>query len=199
MKPGFRKNDRCEWGWRLALGLAVLALISFWSAVLPVAAQDSEELFTPFFVAKNTLPPMDQSLLARSDGQREPPGPIEYQQIMRTVVLLIKEGHYRSAIVLLEPYRTKDDFLTQHAIGVAYVRVGRNQEAYEALLHAHRLNPTVAAPLLPAALACARMAKQCDEYRSLALEYRARGGKFTRLADKIANYFPITLTFSRRS
>jgi tetratricopeptide (TPR) repeat protein len=118
---------------------------------------------------------------------------------MRTVVRLIKEGHYRSAIVLLEPYRTKDDFLTQHAIGVAYVRVGRNQEAYEALLHAHRLNPTVAAPLLPAALACARMAKQCDDYRSLALEYRALGGKFTRLADKIANYLPITLTFSRRS
>ena len=92
MKPGFRKNDRCEWGWRLALGLAVLALISFWSAVLPVAAQDSEELFTPFFVAKNTLPPMDQSLLARSDGQREPPGPIEYQQIMRTVILLINRS-----------------------------------------------------------------------------------------------------------
>ena len=198
MKPGFRKNDRCEWGWRLALGLAVLALIAFWPAVLPAATQDSEELFTPFVVAKNALPPMDQSLLARSDGQRDP-DPIEYQQIIRTVVLLIKEGHYRSAIALLEPYRTKDDFLTQHAIGVAYVRVGRNQEAYEALLRAHRLNPTAAAPLLPAALACARMAKRCDDYRSLALEYRARGGKFTRLADKIANHLPFTLTFSRRS
>lgn len=199
MKPGFRKNDRCEWGWRLALGLAVLALIAFWPAVLLAATQDSEELFTPFVIAKNELPPMDQSLLARSDGQREPPGLIEYQQIMHTVVLLIKEGHYRSAIALLEPYRTKDDFLTQHAIGVAYVRVGRNQEAYEALLRAHQLNPTAAAPLLPAALACARMAKRCDDYRSLALEYTARGGKFTRLADKIANYLPITLTFSRRS
>jgi tetratricopeptide (TPR) repeat protein len=179
--------------------LAVLALIAFWPAVLPAATQDSEELFTPFVIAKNELPPMDQSLLARSDGQREPPGLIEYQQIMHTVVLLIKEGHYRSAIALLEPYRTKDDFLTQHAIGVAYVRVGRNQEAYEALLRAHQLNPTAAAPLLPAALACARMAKRCDDYRSLALEYTARGGKFTRLADKIANYLPITLTFSRRS
>ena len=199
MKPGFRKNDQCERGRCRALGLAVLVLIAPWPAVLQAAAQDSEELFSPFFVAKNALPPMDQSLLARSDGQREPPGPIEYQQIMRTVVRLIKEGHYRSAIALLEPYRAKDDFLTQHAIGVAYVRVGRNQEAYEALLHAHRLNPTVAAPLLPAALACARMAKRCDDYRSLALEYTARGGKFTRLADKIANYLPITLTFSRRS
>ena len=178
MGPGFRKNNRCERGWRLALGMAVLTL---------------------FIVATNALPPMDQSLLVRSDGQREPPGPIEYQQIMHTVVLLIKEGHYRSAIALLEPYRTKDDFLTQHAIGVAYVRVGRNQEAYEALLRAHQLNPTAAAPLLPAALACARMAKRCDDYRSLALEYTARGGKFTRLADKIANYLPITLTFSRRS
>ena len=199
MEPGFRKNNRCEWGWRRALGLAVLALIAFWPAMLPAATQDGEELFTPFIVATNTLSPMDQSLLALSDVQREPPGPIEYQQIMHTVVLLIKEGHYRSAIALLEPYRAKDDFLTQHAIGVAYVRVGRNQEAYEALLRAHQLNPTAAAPLLPAALACARMAKRCDAYRSLALEYAARGGKFTRLADKIANYLPITLNFSRRS
>jgi tetratricopeptide (TPR) repeat protein len=199
VKPGFRKNGRSEWGRCLALRLAVLALIVAWPAVLLAAAQDSEELFTPFFVAKNTLPPMDQSLLARSDGQREPSDPIEYQQTMRTGILLIKEGHYQAAIALLEPYRAKEDFLIQHAIGVAYVRVGRNQEAYEALLHAHRLNPTAAAPLLPAALACARMAKQCDDYRSLALEYRARGGKFTRLADKIASYLPITLTFSRRS
>jgi len=199
VEPGFRKNNRCEWGWRRALGLAVLALIAFWPAMLPAATQDGEELFTPFIVATNTLSPMDQSLLALSDVQREPPGPIEYQQIMHTVVLLIKEGHYRSAIALLEPYRAKDDFLTQHAIGVAYVRVGRNQEAYEALLRAHQLNPTAAAPLLPAALACARMAKRCDAYRSLALEYAARGGKFTRLADKIANYLPITLNFSRRS
>ena len=156
MKLGFRKNDRCEWGRWPALGLTMLVLITFWPAVQPAAAQDSEELFTPFFVAKNALPSVDQSLLPRFDGRREPPGPIEYQQIMRTAVQLIKEGHYRSAIVLLEPYRTKDDFLTQHAIGVAYVRVGRNQEAYEALLHAHRLNPTAAAPLLPAALACTR-------------------------------------------
>jgi len=198
MQPGFSKNGRCEWGWRLTLGFAVLALIAFWPAVVPAATQDSEELFTPFVVAKNALPPMDQSILVPSSGQPDP-GPIEYQQIIRTVVLMIKEGHYRSAIVLLEPYRTKDDFLTQHAIGVAYVRVGRNQEAYEALLRAHRLNPTAAAPLLPAALACARMAKRCDDYRSLALEYRALGGKFTRLADKIANHLPITLTFSRRS
>lgn len=198
MQPGFSKNGRCEWGWRLTLGFAVLALIALWPAVVPAATQDSEELFTPFVVAKNALPPMDQSILVPSSGQPDP-GPIEYQQIIRTVVLMIKEGHYRSAIVLLEPYRTKDDFLTQHAIGVAYVRVGRNQEAYEALLRAHRLNPTAAAPLLPAALACARMAKRCDDYRSLALEYRALGGKFTRLADKIANHLPITLTFSRRS
>jgi tetratricopeptide (TPR) repeat protein len=199
MEPGFRKNDRCEWGWRRALDLAVLALIAFWPALLPAATQDGEELFTPFIVATNALSPMDQSLLARSDGQRESPGPIEYQQIMHTVILLIKGGHYLSAISLLEPYRSKDDFLTQHAIGVAYLRVGRNQEAYEALLRAHQLNPTAAAPLLPAALACARMAKRCDDYRSLALEYTARGGKFTRLADKIANHLPITLTISRRS
>jgi hypothetical protein len=200
VKPGFRKNGRCEWGgWRLTLGVAVLALIAFRPTMLPAATQDSEELFAPFVVAKNAMPSMDQSLPARSDDQREPPGPVEYQQIIQTAVLLIKEGHYRSAIALLEPYRTKDEFLTQHAIGVAYVRVGRNQEAYEALLHAHRLNPTAAAPLLPAALACARMAKRCDDYRSLALEYTARGGKFTRLADKLANYFPITLNFPRRS
>jgi len=61
VKPGFRKNDQCERGRCLALGLAVLVLIAPWPAVLQAAAQDSEELFSPFFVAKNALPPMDQS------------------------------------------------------------------------------------------------------------------------------------------
>jgi hypothetical protein len=42
------------------------------------------------------------------------------------------------------------------------------------------------------------MAKSCDEYRRLALQYKERGGKFIRLADKIADYQPITLSIPRR-
>jgi len=84
-----------------------------------------------------------------------------------------------------------------HALGVAYVPVNRNQEAYDLLLRAHALRPTIAAPLLPAALACVKMARTCDAYRELALEYTQRGGRLVRFADKIANHLPRTLVMRR--
>jgi hypothetical protein len=43
------------------------------------------------------------------------------------------------------------------------------------------------------------MARSCDEYRRLALDYIALGGKFKKFADKIANHQPFTLVLPRRS
>jgi hypothetical protein len=113
-------------------------------------------------------------------------------------VRLVKRGAYAEAISLLEPYRETPDFSLLHALGIAYLRTQRNQEAYDVLIRAHALRPDEPGPMLPAALACARMAKTCDEYRRLALEYKERGGRFGRLADKIAEYQPVTLTLPKR-
>lgn len=113
-------------------------------------------------------------------------------------IRLVKRGEYAEAISLLEPYRETPDFSLLHALGIAYLRTKRNQEAYDVLIRAHTLRPDEPGPMLPAALACARMAKTCDEYRRLALGYKDRGGKFGRLADKIAEYQPVTLTLPKR-
>jgi tetratricopeptide (TPR) repeat protein len=117
----------------------------------------------------------------------------DFRALVRSAILMVKQGEYTEAIALLEPYRARDDFSMLHALGVAYVRTQRNEEAYDALLRAHHLNPSEAGPLLPAALACARMARSCDNYRQLALEYKALGGKFVWFADKIANFQPVEL------
>jgi hypothetical protein len=183
---------------KLLFGLAAIGLMLYGSGPSLTLAQDAEELFSPFTVAAKT-PLSAPTPAAPPAGQPESPTTIGYPDTVKTALLLIKRGQYSSAIGLLEPLREQDDFLTLHALGVAYVRTKRNQEAYHTLLRAHQLRPAIAAPLLPAALACARMAKRCDDYRRLALEYKALGGKFTRFADKIANHLPITLTFTRRS
>lgn len=166
---------------------------------MPAFAQDNEELFTPYLVA--SLFPSGEKLVSesRSEVARLADGGSDQLSTVRTGVRLIKQGEYTKAITLLEPYRAEPDFLTLHALGVAYVRVQRNAEAYDVLLRAHKLNPGVAGPLLPAALACARIAKRCDQHRDLALEYLALGGKFKKFAEKIANYFPLTLLLPRRS
>jgi hypothetical protein len=134
--------------------------------------------------------PLDDEVRAE-----EPPA---LQQRTQHGIRLVKRGEYAEAISLLEPYRETPDFSLLHALGIAYLRTQRNQEAYDILLRAHALRPNEPGPLLPAALACARMARTCDEYRRLALEYKERGGKFGRLADKIAEYQPVTLTLPKR-
>jgi tetratricopeptide (TPR) repeat protein len=156
-------------------------------------ANDSGEFFAPVVIAsaKSTLA---EIAMGPNQGAEDAlDARVKYQQLVRSGVEMIKQGQYAEGIALLEPYRQNDDFLTLHALGVAYVRIGRNQEAYDILIRAHLLNPTVAAPLLPAALACARMARHCDDYRRLALEYKELGGALTRLADRIASYDPYRL------
>jgi hypothetical protein len=123
---------------------------------------------------------------------------VPLHQLVQNGVRMVRRGEYAEAISLLEPHQEKADFSLLHTLGVAYVRTQRNQEAYTVLIRAHNLNPEDPGPLLPAAMACVRMAKSCDEYRSLALQYKERGGKFVRLADKIAAYQPITLTMPKR-
>jgi hypothetical protein len=105
----------------------------------------------------------------------------------------VKDGQHEKAIELLEPLRSEEHFTLLHALGIAYLREERNRDAYEILMRAHRLRPSVAGPLLPAALACARMATHCHAYRELAIQYKALGGKFTRLADNIEYYVPYEL------
>jgi len=134
----------------------------------------------------------------RLDEEILPDKTITLHSLTRRGIRLVKRGEYAEAISLLEPHRDAADFSLLHALGIAYVRTQRNQEAYDVLLRAHNLNPEDPGPLLPAALACARMAKSCDEYRRLALQYKERGGKFVRLADKIADYQPITLSIPKR-
>jgi Flp pilus assembly protein TadD len=182
----------------IGAGWLVVAL-AVGSTVASAATSESDELFTPYLMAaarpdSRAAAPLIAAI--NPDG-RSAPG--DFDQLVRVAVLLVKRGQHATAIRLLEPYHTTDDFLLLHALGVAYVRTDRNSEAYETLLRAHRLNPSVAAPLLPAALACARIARRCDEYRHLALTYKELGGKFTRFADKIANHLPFTLNFTRRS
>lgn len=191
---------------RALLSLGLCGVMGGWLSILSqpaLAADIHEEIFTPYLIA--SLIPPTQGLFS---DPRTDPGPLAYAGpslrsvdpvLVRMGVRLIKRGEYGQAIALLEPYKFQDDFLTLHALGVAYVRTDRNIEAYNILLRAHRLNPTIAGPVLPAALACARMARSCDEYRRLALEYIALGGKFKKFADKIANHQPFTLLFTKRS
>jgi hypothetical protein len=185
---------------RFVLILALIGAIAGWGGVSArpaLAQQKAEELFTPNVTARIVSTPDSLS------GQRSDSGSLAYAEgvppgIVVMGVRLVKQGEYAQAIALLEPYAFQNDFVTLHALGVAYVRTNRNREAYELLVRAHQLKPHVAGPLLPAALACARIARQCDEYRELALEYVALGGKFKRMADKIANYIPITLWVPKR-
>ena len=181
------------------LGLIVTAIA--WSGAFASSAfvRDDEELFTPYLVA--SLQPVDRDLV--SSWQRTPSVLTDVGDSLPSLVVigarLVKRGEYAKAITLLEPQRYGQSFLALHALGVAYVRMYRNAEAYEILLRAHRLNSSIAGPLLPAALACARMASRCDDYRRLALEYGALGGKFRKFADKIANHQPFTLVPPKRS
>jgi tetratricopeptide (TPR) repeat protein len=112
---------------------------------------------------------------------------------IREGVSLVRQREYARAVQRLEPYREIDHFTLLHALGIAYVRLDRNEEAYAALLRAHALRPEVAAPLLPAALACVKMARTCDAYRDLAREYKELGGQLVRFADKIAYHVPVAL------
>ena len=186
---------------RLWLGLGLIGAMTGWdgAASQPVSAQYiSEELFSPYIVARLLPPASDRLSDSPSDpgslpfAGGAPPGVVERG------VRLVKQGQYAQAITLLEPYRVQEDFLTLHALGVAYVLTNKNREAYEILLRAHQLRPQVAGPLLPAALACARIARRCYDYRALALDYIALGGKFNRFADKIANHQPFTFALPRR-
>lgn len=186
---------------RLWLGLGLIGAMAGWegAASQPALAQYvTEELFSPYIVSRLLPPASDRLSDSPSDpgslpfAGGAPPGVVERG------VRLVKQGQYAQAITLLEPYRVQDDFLTLHALGVAYVRTNKNQEAYEVLLRAHHLRPYVAGPLLPAALACARIARRCDDYRALALDYIALGGKFNRFAVRIANHQPFTIASPRR-
>jgi hypothetical protein len=191
---------------KVVLGLGLLGLLAGWEGALAnsALAQKHEELFTPYLIASAAIPSIPSgdfpitSPRGESDVLKETKSSPS-SGLLGTAVRLVKRGQYGSAIVLLEPYKTRDDFLTLHALGVAYVRTERNGEAYETLLRAHKLNPSVPGPLLPAALACARMARQCDEYRQLALNYIALGGKFTKFADRIAHHVPFTIVLRKRS
>ena len=184
------------------LALRVVATILLWSigtSGLAVAQEkESEELYSPFMAAALVAPP--SGLAAHLPGDRLAGRDLGESQRERVqmAIGLVKRGEYAYAVDLLEPYAQTGDFLALHALGVAYVRLGRNQQAFNVLIRAHNLRPAVAGPLLPAALACARMARSCDDYRELALAYKAQGGKFKRFADKIANHLPFTLAFTRR-
>ena len=183
----------------LVLGLMALGIACSGAFASSAFVQDDEELFTPYLVA--SLQPADRDL--PSSWQHKPSVLADADDSLPSLVIigarLVKRGEYATAITLLEPQRYSQNFLALHALGVAYVRLYRNAEAYEILLRAHRLNASIAGPLLPAALACARMASRCDEYRRLALEYVALGGKFKKFADKIANHQPFTLVPPKRS
>jgi hypothetical protein len=188
---------------KLILGLGLWFFVFGWAGAFtaPAIAQEAtEELFTPYLVASAAIPSSPElTSIPRSDlsVQVDPKSP--YAILLKTAVRLVKRGHYGWAIALLEPYRDREDFLTLHALGVAYVRLERNSEAFDILARAHRLNPMAPGPLLPAALACVRMARTCDDYRRLALDYIALGGKFRRFADRIANHQPFTLILPKRS
>lgn len=186
---------------RLSLAILLIAMTIGWSSASTPSAvvRDNEELFTPYLVA--SLQPADRDLL--SSWQSKPSALADAGDSLPSLIVigarLVKRGEYVRAITVLEPHRYGQNFLALHALGVAYVRLYRNAEAYEILVRAHKLNSSIAGPLLPAALACARMASRCDEYRRLALEYVALGGKFKKFADKIANHQPFTLVPPKKS
>jgi tetratricopeptide (TPR) repeat protein len=185
-------NEKLRCLLNFALPFGLLGALLWWGAEIQPAFAQAAQAGTPADVPILLLgaetPPHVQGGAASEEFDEA-----VFRALVRTSILLVKQGNYAQAIVLLEPYRAKDDFSMLHALGIAYVRTERNEEAYDTLLRAHQLNPNEAGPLLPAALACARMAKRCDAYRQLALEYMARGGKFVRFADKIANFQPVAL------
>lgn len=152
--------------------------------------RDDGELFSPYLFARRA--PAGEPSVPPADPPTTNQAPA-FAETVRGGILLVRQGRYLEAVDLLEPHVDGDHFPLLHALGVAYVRLDRNQEAYDTLLRAHQLRPEVAAPLLPAALACAKMARRCYEYRSLALEYLERGGRFKRFAEKIANHIPWAL------
>jgi hypothetical protein len=176
----------------LTVAIGFVVLLAF-SGVAPAAEKENEELFSPYLFSKRA-PAGEESWIA----SLRPADPAEvdaarFAETVRTGVLLVKYGKYQTAAEILEPFRTRQHFTLLHALGVAYVRLNRNQEAYDVLIRAHTLRPNVAGPLLPAALACAKMSKRCYEYRDLALEYKRLGGRFTRMADRIAYHVPYAL------
>jgi len=173
-------------------GLLVLGCCLVGGPVLG-SAQEDEELFAPY-PGKKSLPAQAQADAALARLQAlAPTDPTYLAETTRAGVLLVKSGQHAEAVALLEPYRPLDQFTLLHALGVAYLRTQRNRDAYDTLLRAHRLRPTVAGPLLPAALACARMPRTCDDYRTLAGAYSALGGRFTRLANRIRYHVPYRL------
>jgi hypothetical protein len=176
-----------------ALALSLITLLAWGVGVAPRSAAGGTT--DPAASAPADLEPAPEVRLdeeVRSDEARA------LRQVVQQGVRLVKRGEYTEAIALLEPHQEAADFALLHTLGVAYVRTQRNPEAYAVLIRAHHLNPQDPGPLLPAAMACARMAKSCDEYRNLALAYKERGGKFVRLADKIAAYQPVTLVLPKR-
>lgn len=155
-------------------------------------------------VSPSDAPSRELSMPGASDPASGDPAPLpetdpaRLAEAVQSGVLLVKGGQHEQAIELLEPYRDEPHFTLLHALGIAYLRSDRNRDAFQALMRAHQLRPTAAGPLLPAALACARMARVCDEYRELAMKYKALGGKFTRLADKIEQHVPYELQRRQR-
>ena len=177
----------------LVTAIGTMAVLTLSGLVPALAAQEDEEIFSPY-LASERLSEMEESRFAAlRPTNPDDTDAARLAETVRTGVLLVKYGQHDKAVQLLEPYRTNDQFTLQHALGVAYLRLNRNQEAYDNLVRAHHLRPNVAGPLLPAALACAKMAKRCDDYRDLAQEYKKLGGRFTRLADRIAYHVPIAL------
>lgn len=154
-------------------------------------AQEQEEIFSPYLAAKR-MPEREESILSALRGA-DATQPARFAETVRSGVLLVKHGRYDEAIELLEPHRGMEQFTLLHALGVAYLRSNRNQEAYDVLMQAHRLRPDAAGPLLPAALACVRMPRTCYAYRDLARQYKEQGGRFVRLADKIRYHVPYML------
>lgn len=185
---GANKGIRC-----LIVAIGAMAVLTISGLVPVLAAQEEEEIFSPYLASKRA-PKWDESRFAAlASPLADASDAARFAETVRTGILLVKNGQYAKAVELLEPYRTKDSFVVLHALGVAYVRMNRNQEAYDSLIRAHTLRPNIPGPLLPAALACAKMARRCYDYRDLALEYKKLGGRFIRLADRIAYHVPYTL------
>ena len=179
-------------GIRWLLG-GLLVLLSLGGPAQGLARE--EELFSPYLGKKRGLAELQtdtDAALARLQTLA-PADPTYRAEMLRAGVLLVKSGRHAEAVALLEPSRPLDQFTLLHALGVAYLRTHRNRDAYDTLLRAHRLRPEVAGPLLPAALACARMPRICDDYRTLAERYTAMGGRFTRLAERIRYHVPYRL------
>jgi len=187
-----RQVDSSEKSTSLLLPLVgFVALVSFLAPVVVLAAE--EEIFSPYLAFRRLSDAEESRFAALRPSNPDETDAARLAETVRAGVLLVKYGQYDKAIELLEPYRIKEQFTLQHALGVAYLRTNRNREAYESLVRAHYQRPTVAGPLLPAALACAKMSRTCDDYRDLALEYKRLGGKFTRMADRIVYHVPIAL------